>query len=108
MVGPADAANTGQSRFAGAGQQILNGAPAEPEDPFALGADMLLNGQLDETGRRIRIEVPPEMQAIAIDPGEATATGWTARREVDVQRIGVPLVARDLLARYFRAAAEAE
>lgn len=107
LIGPADAANTGQSRFAGVGQQMLNGAMAA-DDPFAFGADMLLNGPIDETGRRIRVEVPPEMQAIAIDAGEATATDWTTLRQVEVQRIGVPLGARDLLARYFRAAAEAE
>lgn len=107
LIGPADAANAGQSRFAGAGAGVLDGA-VTPEDPFALGADMLLNGQIDETGRRIRIEVPPDMQAIAIAPGEVTATDWAALREVEVQRIGVPLAARDLLARYFRAAAEAE
>ncbi|MCW5714220.1 MAG: hypothetical protein KIT43_06905 [Bauldia sp.] len=107
LIGPADAANTGQSRFAGAGQQMLNGPVAE-EDPFALGADMFLTGQIDETGRRIRIEVPPEIQAIAILPGEAAATEWTALREVEALRTGVPLGARDLLARYFRAAAEAE
>lgn len=109
-IGPANNANTGQSQFAGAGQQTLEGRPAAEVDPFALGDDMLLTGQLDQTGRRIRIEMPPEMNAlaIAITPGEATAMDWAPRREVEVQRTGVPLAARDLLARYFRAAAEAE
>jgi len=107
-LGPADGANTGPSRFAGVGQQTLEGAPAPEQDPFALGADMFLTGQLDETGRRIRIEVPPEMQALVIDPGTATAMDWAPRREAEVLRTGVPLAARDLLARYFRAAAEAE
>lgn len=108
LIGPADAANVGQSRFAGAGQQVLEGGAVVEEDPFALGADMLLTGQLDENGRRIRIEVPPEIQAITIAPGEATAMDWARRREVEVLRSGVPFAARDFLARYFRAAAEAE
>ncbi|MGV8839420.1 MAG: hypothetical protein ACWA6X_03845 [Bauldia sp.] len=107
-IGPATAANTGQSRFAGAGQQLLAGAPAPAQDPFALGADMLLTGPLDETGRRIRIEAPPEMQVIAIAPAEATAMTWAPRREIEARRTVVPLAARDVLARYFRAAAEAE
>ena len=107
-VGPAMEAGRGLSDEAGIGAETLEEDAAFADIARTLGDEMVLTGESDREGRRIRVEVSPEGRGEVID-GEVVAgaamAGAAGGRGTQLRDF-IPSHRLDVTARYFARASQ--
>lgn len=102
MIGGADGVGPGD--YAGVGARDLFGRVTRPGDPIDVDGEMVLENPGIGGGRRIRLNLPPQIELqipAATVPG--AVGGWRTLAEEQVTRTDLPAPARDVVSRYFEA-----
>ncbi|MCY4353667.1 MAG: hypothetical protein OXC09_02620 [Truepera sp.] len=104
IIGAAADSNPGASRLAGQGSQELVGDPATAaeSDPDAFAfEDLALPGEIASEGRRIELELPPDVELVEVS-GSLPALGpWRTLPEAALTTEFFPMSYREELSRYF-------
>ena len=102
IIGAAADSNPGASRLAGQGSQELIGDPAAESDPDAFAfEDLALPGEIASEGRRIELELPPDVELVAVSGSLPTLGPWRTLPEAALTTELFPMSYREELSRYF-------
>ncbi len=101
IIGAAADSNPGASRLAGQGFQELTGDPTESDpDAFAF-EDLALPGEIASEGRRIELELPPDVELVEVSGSLPTLGPWRTLPEAALTTEFFPMSYREELSRYF-------
>ena len=101
-VGAAKDAGAGDGDRAGDGTRPLGNGGATASTELAPGAEMVLPDQAADDGRRIRIELPPDVVLSGVAPPTAgSGTEWQRSREQAIERAAPGAEGRKVVGRYF-------
>ena len=102
IIGAAADSNPGASRLAGQGSQELVGDPAAESDPDAFAfEDLALAGEIASEGRRIELELPPDVELVEVTGSLPTLGPWRTLPEAALTTELFPMSYREELSRYF-------
>ena len=102
IIGAAADSNPGASRLAGQGSQELVGDPAAESDPEAFAfEDLALPGEIASEGRRIELELPPDVELVEVSGSLPTLGPWRTLPEAALTTEFFPMSYREELSRYF-------
>ncbi len=101
-AGAAKDAGAGDGDRAGDGTRPLGNGGATASTELAPGAEMRLPDQAAGDGRRIRIELPPDVVLSGVAPPTAgSGTEWKRSREQAIERAAPGAEGRKVVGRYF-------
>lgn len=93
----------GEGDYAGIGTEALFGPGEGPFDPFAVAGELVLENPGLGGGRRIRFNLPPQVELRVPEMNIPGAVGgWRTLAEGEVTRTDLPAPARDVVSRYFK------
>ena len=104
IIGAAADSNPGASRLAGQGSQELIGDPttAAESDPDAFAfEDLTLPSEIASEGRRIELELPPDIELVEVSGSLPTLGPWRTLPEAALTTEFFPMSYREELSRYF-------
>jgi hypothetical protein len=101
-AGAAKDAGLGEGDRAGDGTRPLGNGGATAPTELTPGAEMVLPDQAADNGRRIRIELPPDVVLSGVaPPTAASGTEWQRSREQAIERAAPGAEGRKVVGRYF-------
>jgi hypothetical protein len=101
-AGAAKDAGLGEGDRAGEGTRPLGNGGATASTELAPGAEMVLPDQAADNGRRIRIELPPDVALSGVAPPTAgSGIEWQRSREQAIDRAAPSAEGRKVVGRYF-------
>jgi hypothetical protein len=101
QTGAAENAQAGASRLAGRGTTALEGDAAALDESTALDELVMLSGVEDEGGRRIELEIPPELARGDYDPDAYAVGAWLRSDEAAFAQTDIGVAYRAVAGRYF-------
>jgi hypothetical protein len=101
IIGPSTESQAGESLLAGHGSQALSGEAADADFTDVGVEAMALVGRERDDGRRIEVELPPEIGGGSYDSTGFTAGTWRPQPEAPVVSDPTPFRHREAAARYY-------